>query len=490
MKKQNLTSRILSVILVLLLVISGISACSGEGAAETLSGGDLETPSGAKTDKSDDKIQEDNLENVPDNNISVMDENEPSADDSYTKEVQNQELAGKEGSSDGVVGNTDKASQEDKSAQEEINDVKELVHIEDDTEGLEGAVAFVRRLRLGWNLGNTMDATNSATSGSNLNLETSWSGARTTPKMIKMIKDAGFKSIRVPVSWHNHVDSEFNIDPAWMARVKEIVDYVIDEDMYCTINIHHDNLKGYFYPSSDCLDESVKYVKRIWEQVGEVFKDYDDHLIFESLNEPRLVGTSNEWNLSNNDACRDAIQCINKLNQTFVDVVRSQGGNNPERYLLVPGYAAQWNAAVRDDFVIPSDTADNKILIEVHAYSPYNFALQAPTDGSSKRDFSEDENSSTSDIRIMVQRLKEVFVDKGIGVVIDEFGSRDKDGNTEARVAHAAYYVKKAREYGITCFWWDNNCFFGSGERFGLLNRKNDTFMYPEIVQALVDNCR
>ena len=155
MKKQNLISRILSVILVLLLVVSGISACSGEGAAETLSGGDVETSIGAKTDKSDDKIQEDVLGKVTDNNISVRDENETSAENVGSTEVQN----------------------------------NELVHIEDDTEGLEGAVAFVRRLRLGWNLGNTMDATNSATSGSNLNLETSWSGARTTPKMIKMIKD-------------------------------------------------------------------------------------------------------------------------------------------------------------------------------------------------------------------------------------------------------------------------------------------------------------
>ncbi|MCR5431911.1 MAG: glycoside hydrolase family 5 protein [Lachnospiraceae bacterium] len=367
---------------------------------------------------------------------------------------------------------------------------KVIEHEDDDTSGLTGALAFVRKLRLGWNLGNTMDATNSANGGANLNLETAWCGEKTTPQMIDVLKESGFKSVRVPVSWHNHVDKDFNIDPLWLARVKEIVDYVIDRDMYCTINIHHDNMKEYIYPTTEYLDQSKRYVGRIWEQVGETFKDYDDHLIFESLNEPRLVGTANEWYLSNNDMCRDAVNCINELNQLFVDTVRAQGGNNAERYLLVPGYAGQWGAATSDDFVIPTDTADNRILIEVHAYSPENFALTAPTEASSTDIFDETSGKSVGGINSMVARLKEKFINKGIGVVIDEFGSRDKSGNTEDRAKHAAYYVKKAREAGITCFVWDNHVFFGSGERFGLLDRKTNTIRYPEIMQALFDNCQ
>ncbi len=369
-----------------------------------------------------------------------------------------------------------------------IND-RVIEHIDDDVEGLTGALAFVRRLRLGWNLGNTMDATNNSSGGANLKLESSWCGVKTTPEMIDTLKEAGIKSIRVPVSWHNHVDKDYNIDEAWLARVKEIVDYIIDRDMYCIINIHHDNSKEFVYPTSEYLDQSKKYVGRIWEQVGEKFRDYDDHLIFESLNEPRLVGTTNEWYLSNNEICKDAVRCINELNQLFVDTIRMQGGNNSERYLLVPGYAAQWGAATDDAFVIPNDTAENKILIEVHAYSPENFALTAPTESSSTDVFDETSGKSIAGINSMVTKLKSVFIDKGIGVVIDEFGSRDKDGNTDARVNHAAFYVKKAREYGITCFWWDNNIFSGSGERFGIFDRKSNTVRKPEIMQALVDNC-
>ncbi|MCR5830381.1 MAG: glycoside hydrolase family 5 protein [Lachnospiraceae bacterium] len=370
------------------------------------------------------------------------------------------------------------------------SELKEIVHLDDDVEGLTGAVAFVRKLRLGWNLGNTMDATSSVSGGANLNLETSWCGVKTTSEMIDTLKDAGFKSIRVPVSWHNHVDGEFNIDEAWLNRVKEIVDYVIDNDMYCTVNIHHDNAKEFFYPTTEYLEQSKKYVRRIWEQVGETFKDYDDHLIFESLNEPRLVGTSNEWSLSNNDMCRDAVKCINELNQVFVDTIRSQGSYNSERYLLVPAYAAQWGAAVSDEFVLPTDTADNKILLEVHAYSPYNFALAAPGDSNSTDLFSSGNNSSTAEINNMMLKLKLNFVDKGIGVVIDEFGARDKSGNLESRTDYAGYYVKKAREFGITCYWWDNNVFFGSGERFGIFDRRSNSIRYPEIVEALVNNCQ
>ena len=487
MRKSLVTRRILVFILILVMVVMTLCACSQKENSDTerrdvqtVEDSSSVTPvvseDSTETDKKENKKQEETKTELSDNN-------DGSSDNDNSSVEENQ---------DSLVSDSKNEKSEEKKEESTLKNtgVPEVVHEEDDTEGLTGALAFVRKLRLGWNLGNTMDATNSMTTGANLNLESSWSGIKTTPEMIDTIKEAGFKSVRIPVSWHNHVDKDYNIVAPWLARVKTIVDYVISRDMYCIINIHHDNQKEYIYPTTEYLEQSKNYVKRIWEQVGETFKDYDDHLIFESLNEPRLVGTKNEWYLSDNEMCHDAVRCINELNQVFVDTIRSQGGNNADRYLLVPGYAAQWGAATDDEFVIPQDSADNKILIECHAYSPENFCLTAPTESNSTNLFNEFNNGSTSGINQMMYKLKKAFIDKGIGVVIDEFGSRDKDGNTADRANHAAFYVKKAREFGITCFLWDNNLFTGSGERFGLLDRKSNTIRYPEIMQALVDNCQ
>ncbi len=486
MKKSLFLRRIIVFVLILAIVVMTLGACSQKEdpdkkteTAQIVDDSSSVTPvaseDSSETDKDENKKQEDIADDLSENDNGLSDNekiSEAEAPESNTEE-------------------SDKNYQEVKKESDiKVSDVPQVVHEDDDTEELTGALAFVRKLRLGWNLGNTMDATNSMTTGANLNLESSWSGIKTTPEMIDTIKEAGFKSVRIPVSWHNHVDKDYNIAAPWLARVKTIVDYVISRDMYCIINIHHDNQKEYIYPTTDYLEQSKNYVKRIWEQVGETFKDYDDHLIFESLNEPRLVGTTNEWYLSDNEMCHDAVRCINELNQVFVDTIRSQDGNNADRYLLVPGYAAQWGAATDDEFVIPQDSADNKILIECHAYSPENFCLTAPTESNSTNLFNEFNNGSTSGINQMMFKLKKAFIDKGIGVVIDEFGSRDKDGNTADRANHAGFYVKKAREFGITCFLWDNNLFTGSGERFGLLDRKSNTIRYPEIMQALVENCQ
>ncbi len=487
MKKSLFLRRIIVFVLILAMVVMTLGACSQKEdpdkkteTAQIVDDSSSVTPvaseDSSETDKDENKKQEDIADDLSENNNGSSDNeknSEAEAPESNTEE-------------------SDKNYQEVKKEESDnqVSDVPQVVHEDDDTEELTGALAFVRKLRLGWNLGNTMDATNSMTTGANLNLESSWSGIKTTPEMIDTIKEAGFKSVRIPVSWHNHVDKDYNIAAPWLARVKTIVDYVISRDMYCIINIHHDNHKEYIYPTTEYLEQSKNYVKRIWEQVGETFKDYDDHLIFESLNEPRLVGTTNEWYLSDNEMCHDAVRCINELNQVFVDTIRSQDGNNADRYLLVPGYAAQWGAATDDEFVIPQDSADNKILIECHAYSPENFCLTAPTESNSTNLFNEFNNGSTSGINQMMFKLKKAFIDKGIGVVIDEFGSRDKDGNTADRANHAGFYVKKAREFGITCFLWDNNLFTGSGERFGLLDRKSNTIRYPEIMQALVENCQ
>lgn len=359
---------------------------------------------------------------------------------------------------------------------------------------LSDAGEFVRSMKIGWNLGNTLDASSDQNKEDELAYESDWCGIVTTKEMVDAVKAAGFQTMRIPVSWHNHVsqDGSYTISEVWMNRVQEVVDYGIDNNMYVIINIHHDNSTDYMYPSREYLEQSKAYVSAVWTQVAERFADYDEHLIMEGLNEPRLVGTNNEWWLDlNNQQCVEAVQCINELNQVFVDAVRASGGYNKERYLLVPGYAASLQGATNEYFVLPQDIEgnSNKIMVEVHAYIPYHFALEAASESGSTDQWSADNVSDTSEIDSMMDTLYEKYVQNGIGVVIDEFGARDKGGNIEARCEFAAYYVEAARKRGITCCWWDNNAFTGSGENFGIFRRMVCQFLYPDLVDGMMKAC-
>ena len=351
------------------------------------------------------------------------------------------------------------------------------------------AMAYMRKLGVGWNLGNTFDAYNDAWPISReMEIELTWCGAKTTEKMIQAVHDAGFTTMRLPVSWHNHVDADFNISERWLNRVQEVLDYAINCGMYVIINTHHDEGENYFYPSTACYETSERYITRIWEQLSERFRDYDEHVIFESMNEPRPKGHANEWNYNGSvAACRDAADCINRLNQVFVNVVRASGGNNATRYLMVPAYDASPDNAVRGNFVLPEDPADdNRIIVSVHAYTPYSFALQ---DGG-VREFSLSTRRQTGDIDHFMDALYKKYISAGIPVVIGEYGARNKDNNLQSRVNYAAYYVAAASARNMPCCWWDNNAFSGNGENFGLMRRIKRVFMYPEIVEAMMVNAR
>lgn len=211
---------------------------------------------------------------------------------------------------------------------------------------------FVNQMGAGFNLGNTFDAIDNsgAVEGdANMYLQTSWlsdgEAGETTHETIDAIKNAGFSTVRIPVSWHNHLDADFNINPDWMAKVSDIVDYSLSQGLYVILNIHHDNEKAsgftspdydpswaagnkdcYIYPDKEHLDSSINYVTKIWEQLGAEFKDCDDHLVFETMNEPRQVGNIHEWWYADDDCCHEALECITKINQAAVDTIRNAGG--------------------------------------------------------------------------------------------------------------------------------------------------------------------
>ena len=358
--------------------------------------------------------------------------------------------------------------------------------------------AILEDMGLGWNLGNSLDATG----GSGLDTETSWSNPKTTQALIDKVKSLGFNTVRVPVSWGKHVSGDnYTIDSAWLARVKEVVDYCYKNDMYVILNIHHDTKSSAsasgagYYPRSSAFSSSEKFVTSVWSQAAEYFKDYDYHLIFETLNEPRLIGTGyewwfNKWNIPSE--VKDAIECINKLNQKAVDTIRATGSNNRGRLIMCPGYDASIDGATVSGFKLPTDISGNKnrIALSVHAYSPYNFAMNVGSGSTSTYT-----SSIKNELQDLFSTLKSNFRDKGIPVVIGEFGSTDKN-NTAERVKWATDYTALAKKNNIPCVLWDNNAFAvynGSNivlnsEYHGYINRKNNTVTSPakDVIEALM----
>lgn len=230
---------------------------------------------------------------------------------------------------------------------------------------------IVSAMGAGWNLGNQLEAALNGTP-----CETNWGNPTINANLIKAVKKAGFNSIRVPVSYLSKIgnDSNYTIDSSWLNRVQEVVDMCIDNDLYVIINMHGDGYNSIdggwlLCNGSDQTKIRAKY-KACWKQIATRFQSYDEHLIFESMNEEfdGTYGTPNTTYYSN----------INQLNQIFVDTVRATGGNNAKRWLMLPGWNTNINYTVGNyGFSIPSDskcTANGKrIMISVHYYDPWGF---------------------------------------------------------------------------------------------------------------------
>ncbi|MBR6503829.1 MAG: cellulase family glycosylhydrolase, partial [Firmicutes bacterium] len=157
------------------------------------------------------------------------------------------------------------------------------------------ALSLIRDMKAGWNLGNTFDAIDCNWLKDPLDYESGWCGVKTSEKLIEALLAAGFRTIRIPASWHNHLDKDWTIDPAWLARIKEVARWAYDRGMYVIVNIHHDCDPAYYYPDEAHAANSEKYMRTIWSQLAETFRDWGDHLILESINEPRLKDTDHEW---------------------------------------------------------------------------------------------------------------------------------------------------------------------------------------------------
>ena len=338
------------------------------------------------------------------------------------------------------------------------------------------SVELVKDMKIGWSLGNTLDAGNESNRGQNPgSIEKSWGNPNTTKEMIDEIKKAGFNVLRVPTTWDWSTGDapDYKISEEWLARVKEVVDYGMANDMYVILNIHHETWHD---PLEENYEAASDRLKKVWTQIGNYFEKYDEHLIFEGLNEPRVRNSDEEWN-GGSPATREV---VNKLDADFVSTIRSLGGNNKLRHLMIPGYAASSSEVALKDLKIPEN--DDKLIVSVHAYTPYNFALAEGKPGAlwvaCKEGF-------TADIDALANTLKTLFIDKGQAVIIGEFGARSKD-NEKYRAEWAKYYVTKMNTIGVPCVWWDNGAFTGNGELFGLLDRRTLEWKYPLVKEALI----
>lgn len=355
------------------------------------------------------------------------------------------------------------------------------------------SVKLVSEMRSGWNLGNTFDASFNIFSKNGKNAayncetafgnpiyawETSWGNPVVTKRLITEIKNKGFNVLRIPIRW----ESSFEPLATGMRRIKEVIDYGISNEMFVIINMHHDNCYQ-IINGEENKDYSCFYA--LWNLIANYFKDYDEHLIFESMNEPRYIGHETEWN-GGNEYARNK---VNELNFEFVKIVRKSGGNNKYRHLMIPTYAAATTDEVMRAMKIPDD---DKVIVSLHAYLPYLFSLAGPEYTHAKYvdkwNVDNIEDTGTIAVDKVLNSIKTIFIDKGIPVIIGEYGVRDRD-NLEDRVACAKYYTSQARKIGIPMCWWDNGIFEGDENtlRLGLIDRNTLEWKFPEIVNAITE---
>lgn len=355
--------------------------------------------------------------------------------------------------------------------------------------------ALVSKMKIGWNLGNTLDAWADG-QNNGLDSETCWGQPKTTAEMFQGLAKSGIGSVRIPITWHNHlIDNNYTIDPAWMARTKEVVDMALNAGLYVIINVHHDtapsaNVKygqGY-YPVESAKTESLKFLNRVWEQIAAAYKNYDERIVFELLNEPRLVGHEREWWYDDAVAdCGKANKIIVEYEQACLDKIRKSGGNNKDRFILVPAYVAQPWAAMKDTFALPKDKAKGRIMLSVHMYDPWSFA----GDPAGEAEFTQ---AAKDGLLNAFGALYDNFVKKGVPVVITECGATNKN-NLSAREAWFKFYFENAKKKGITAVLWDNGVYEVTkdgdfGEHFGFYNRTEQKWYFPTLLKAALEGVK
>lgn len=355
---------------------------------------------------------------------------------------------------------------------------------------------IVEAMGPGWNLGNQLESVTD-----NVPEETNWGNPVITEKLIQSVKAAGFKSIRIPVSYFAKIDDDkdYTIDSKWLDRVQEVVDYCIKNDLYAVINIHGDGYNtidgSWLLCNGKNQTEIKKKYKKVWKQIAERFKNYDKHLLFESMNE--------EFDGSYSEPNKEYYQNINDYNQIFVDTVRKTGDNNTKRWLIIPGWNTNIDYTTGDyGFKLPTDQyrdksidkEEQRIMISVHYYSPWDFCggencvitqWGNEADDPSKTSTTCDETYMKNQLNLM----KTTFADKGYPVFIGEYGSIGKTSYDSENEYYRAYFARKlcqlSRKNGCIPMYWDNG--YNGVHGFGLFDRTTCEVTQPVIIDAIME---
>ncbi len=336
---------------------------------------------------------------------------------------------------------------------------------------------LVHDMGVGINLGNTFESCGGWIDSSNvLNYETGWGSPMITYEMIKGYADSGFGVLRIPVAWSNMMGDDYTINATYLARVTEVVDWALDCDMYVILNIHWDG--GWFeqFGMDDKREESFYKYERIWTQLTEHFKDYSDKLMFESLNEEGCW--DKVWNRYSGEGDKEkSYGILNEINQRFVDLVRSSGGNNAKRHLLIAGYATDIGLTCDEAFKMPNDP-ENRCAVSVHYYTPSTFAIleedaswgKARTEWGTEADYAELEKN--------MSMMKTTFIDKGIPVIVGEYGAATKNKTPEMVRKYLTSVCSEAYKDGLCPVLWDITDVF--------YNRNEAKFIDPELLEGIM----
>lgn len=336
----------------------------------------------------------------------------------------------------------------------------------------------------GWNLGNTLEAPGG---------EISWGNPAVTQNFIDSVKEAGINAIRLPCAWNSHIENAATckLSISWLSRVKEVVDYCYSKDMYVILNIHWDG--GW-------LENNPTYAKQFavnskqkafWEQIAVNFRDYDEHLLFAGTNEVH----------SSTDPTTENHIVQQSFNQTFVNAVRSTGGRNYYRNLVIQAYNTNIDLAV-SKLVISNDNVDNRLMVEVHYYDPWEFCgLEADATWATVKnlwgvDYAQygpiAEWGQESWVLTQFQKMKTNFVDEGYPVILGEYGVTRRSALTGSTLQHhldsRAYYYRyvtqQAKNFGLVPFVWDNGSTGNLG--CGIFNRNNGTVFDRQTLDSLI----
>lgn len=357
-------------------------------------------------------------------------------------------------------------------------------------------IDLAKNMKVGWNLTLTLEShfdSNKINYG--LISETSWGSPYTTKEIIHLPRENGYSSIRIPVTWYNHIiDDNYTIDPKWMARVKQVVDWAIEDGYYVILNEHcskHVYMsnpitygEGYIVRNTpEDIAESERFLKAIWTQIATAFNgSYDEHLVFEFMNEPSNVGHNHEWNpglvksygdYSTCEECRADYKILNGYNQVCLDAIRSTGGNNAKRFLIVPGLCEQEEPLLHKLFKLPEDTAHDKLMVTTHNYEMGVYPEYV------KNEYTTEIENRLADL---YAKLNDAYIKKSIPVIVGETHTLRSIPYTE-REKWAKSFYKMASSYGMPVLYWEDA--YNLSNHF---DRKTLEVIEPEFVKLMLDS--